>query len=212
MSQWFPAQTESELLFTIYGLVLLLGGWIIFRVGTRLAGVALGVGFGFFIGEVLNVVLHVDRTMGLYVTIGCSIIGALGAIFMIKAVTNFLFATAGFLFGALLGRLGAEIYADWHQVPFTLDAHSASIILPAALVTALLAVFLQRLIMILVTSFMGATFLIAGVPALTQPWAFPAVLAGGIFWQGFVLSRIFRRRKPRPAPERPRNRRLVEDE
>src|SRR5690606_25871366 len=158
----------------------------------------------FFIGEVLNVVLKVDRELGLYITIGCSVIGALGAIFLIKAVTNFLFAVLGFLFGALVGRIAAEVQADLSHVEFTLNSQSGIIILGAAIVTALLAVWLQRLIMILITSYMGATFLIAGVDYLSiQPWAFPAVLFAGIFWQGYVVQRIFRRRKAPEARRRP---------
>lgn len=197
-----PVQSESELVFTISGLVLLLGGWLIFRLGSRLLSVGLGAGFGFFIGEVLNVILKVDRSLGLYITIGCCAIGALGAIIMIKAVTNFLFALIGFLFGALLGRLGCEIYADWHQLEFAITPESGVVILAAAGITAVIAIWLQRFIMILITSYMGATFLVAGVAYLSmQPWAFPAVLAGGIIWQGYVLDKILRRR-PKPAPGR----------
>lgn len=196
-------QSESELTFTIIGLALLLGGWILFRLGTRLLGVGLGAGFGFFIGEVLNIVLKIDRNVGLYVTIGCSMIGALAAIFMLRAVANFLFALIGFLFGALAGRIAAEVYADWHNLPFALNGQAAMIILPAAGITALLAVWLQRLIMILITSYMGATFLVAGVDYLTrQPLAFPLVLVAGIFWQSFILGKIFKRSKQTPPPRK----------
>ncbi len=199
-----PVQSESELLFTIAGLALLLGGWIIFRMGSKLLGVALGAGFGFFVGEILNVVLKVDRNQGLYITIGCSIVGTLAAMFMIRAISNFLFALIGLLFGALLGRLGSETYADYLGVEFVLNPQSGAIIGGVAIATALVAVWLQRLIMILITSYMGATFLVAGVAYLSmQPWAFPAVLAAGIVWQGFVLGRIMRRR-PKPAKEQPR--------
>jgi hypothetical protein len=195
MNFTFPAQSESELVFTISGLVLLLFGWIIFRLGSRLISIGLGAGFGFFFGEVLNVVLEIDRNMGLYITIGCSMVGALFAMFMIRAATNFLFALIGFLFGALIGRVGSEIYLGTQQMDFAFNSETGIIILATAGVTAIMAVWLQRLIMILITSYMGATFLVAGVDYLTmQPWAFPAVLGGGVFWQGFILGRIFKRR------------------
>lgn len=88
------------------------------------------------------------------------------------------------------------MYADFNGTAFALNSESAMIILPAAAITALLAVWLQRLIMILITSYMGATFLVAGVEYLSdKPLAFPLVLGAGIFWQGFVLGRIFRRRR-----------------
>jgi len=202
MNLSLPVQSESELIFTISGIILLLGGWIIFRLGSRLLGVGLGAGFGFFFGEVINILLKIDRQTGLYVTIGCSVVGALAAIFMIRAVTNFLFALIGLLFGALLGRIGAEIYAAVNGAEFVLNSQSAMIIGPTALVTALMAVWLQRLIMILITSYMGATFLVAGVEYLSQqPWAFMAVLVAGIFWQGFVMGRIFKSR-PKTEPRR----------
>lgn len=201
------AQNESELVFTIGGLALLLFGWIIFRLGSRLISVALGAGFGFFFGEVLNVVLEVDRNTGLYITIGCAMVGALFAIFMIRAATNFLFALIGFLFGALIGRVGAEIYMQSQQIEFAFNSQTGIIILATAGVTAIIAVWLQRLIMILITSYMGAVLLVAGVDYLSeQHWGFPVVLAGGIIWQGFILGRLFKRRpraeKPRPAPQR----------
>lgn len=194
-----PVQSESELIFTLAGLALLLGGWIIFRLGSKLLSVALGAGFGFFVGEVLNVILEVDRSQGLYITIGCSIVGTLAAMFMIRAINNFLFALIGLLFGALIGRLGSEMYANYQGAEFALNPQSGIIIGCAAIVTALVAVWLQRLIMILITSYMGTTFLVAGVEYLSmQPLAFPAVLAAGIVWQWYVLGRLLRR-KPRPA-------------
>lgn len=191
-----PEGFDPELVFALGGLAMLLFGWLIFRLGTRLLGVALGAGFGFFIGEVLGVVLQADRNTGLYITVACSIVGALGAIFLIKAVTNFLFALIGFLFGALVGRIGADIYAHSQQVPFELASEHGVIILVTAIVVALLAVLLQRWIMILITSYMGATFLVAGVDMLAQqPLAFPVVLVLGILWQGYAANRLFRDRR-----------------
>lgn len=199
----FPVQSETDLIFMLCGLALLLFGWLIFRMGTRLFSVGLGAGFGFFFGEVLSVVLEIDRDAGLYITIGCSIVGALFATFMIRAVTNFLFALIGFLFGALIGRVGSEIYMNSQQMDFAFTSESGIIILATAAVTAIIAVWLQRLIMILITSYMGATFLVAGSEYLSmQPWAFPAVLAGGVFWQGYVLGQMFRRHR-RKADKRP---------
>src|SRR5690606_20372525 len=159
-------------------------------------------GFGFFFGEVLNVLLKVDRDIGLMITIGCSAIGGLGALVMIRAVTNFLFALIGFLFGALVGRLGAEIHAAYHHTEFVLTQEAGIAIIATAVVTALIAIWLQRLIMILITSSLGATFLVAGVDYLQMhPLAFPAVLIAGVLWQSFVLGRIFKSRKHRP-PQR----------
>jgi hypothetical protein len=196
------AQSGAELTFVIIGLVLLLGGWLVFRFGTRLLGIALGAAMGFFIGEVLNVILKVDRDLGLMITIGCSAIGGLAALIMIRAVTNLLFAIIGLLFGALLGRLGAEIYAAMHHTEFIFSKEAGLAIMAVAIVTAIAAIWLQRLIMILTTSYMGATFLVAGVDYLTaRPMSFPVILTAGIIWQAFILGRIFVSRKPK-APHR----------
>lgn len=196
-------QDGAQLTFVIIGLTLLLLGWLIFRAGTRLLGIGLGAGFGFFLGEVLNVLLKVDRNIGLMITIGCSAVGGLGALIMIKAVTNFLFAVIGLLFGALLGRLGAEIHAAYNQTEFVFTKEAGFAIMGMAFFTAIVAIWLQRFIMILITSYMGATFLVAGVDYLQMhAWAFPAVLAAGVIWQGFVLGRIFSTRKYRKPPDR----------
>lgn len=197
-----PAYTSTDLTFVILGGVLLLFGWIIFRAGTRVFSLALGTGFGFFVGEVLNIILKVDRDYGLMITIGTSALGALLAFFMVRAVTNFLFALIGFLFGALLGRLIAEVHADMNQMEFVFTKEAGGAILVLGVVTGVLAIWLQRLIMILITSYMGATFVVAGVPLLSQyPMAFPAVLVIGILWQAMIMGRIFSTRK-RVAPSR----------
>ncbi len=195
-----PAYTSTDLTFVILGAVLLLFGWIIFRAGTRVFSLALGTGFGFFVGEVLNIILKVDRDFGLMITIGTSAVGALAAFFMVKAITNFVFAFIGFLFGALLGRLAAEVHADMNQTEFVFSKEAGGAILALGLVTGVLAMWLQRLIMILITSYMGATFLVAGVPLLSQyPIAFPAVLMAGILWQAMIMGRIFSRKKTAPS-------------
>lgn len=187
-----PAYAGADIAFVILGAVLLLFGWIIFKAGTRLLGVGLGAGFGFFTGEVLNVILKVDRDVGLLITIGTTAIGALASFIMLRAVTNFLFAFVGLLFGALLGRLAAEIHAGINQTEFIFSKEAGFAILGVAIITALLAVWLQRLIMILITSYMGATFLNAGVPLLyTYPAAFPGLIVAGILWQSFIMRRIF---------------------
>ena len=188
-----PAEWQSSWILTTAGLVLLLGGWIVFRAGSRLLALAMGAGFGFFIGEVLGVILKVDRQSSLLITAGCCAVGGIAALVMIRAVTNMLFAIIGLLFGALLGRVGAEIYAQMNHTEFVLSQQTGLIILGVAVAVALLSIWLQRLIMILVTSYMGATFLVAGVEYLSQrALAFPAVMAAGVIWQGFVLGRIFR--------------------
>lgn len=197
-----PGYSGAEATFVGVGVILLLFGWLVFRAGTRVLGMALGVGLGFFVGEVLNVVLKIDRESGLLLTLACCAIGGIAALFMLRAVTNFLFALIGLLFGALLGRLGAEVYASMQGHEFVFSQESGVVILGVAVATALVAVWLQRLIMILTTSYMGATFLVAGVPGLvTYPWSFPAVLVAGILWQGSIMGRIFSTRKRRRKPD-----------
>lgn len=197
-----PGYSGAEATFVGVGIILLLFGWLVFRAGTRVLGVGLGVGLGFFVGEVLNIVLKIDRESGLLLTLACCAIGGIAALFLLRAVTNFLFALIGFLFGALLGRLGSEVYATMEGQEFVLSQESGMIILGVAVFTALLAVWLQRLIMILTTSYMGATFLVAGVPALVAyPWSFPAVLVSGILWQSSIMGRIFATKKRRRKPD-----------
>lgn len=198
MNLTFPVQSESELLFIVLGIALLLGGWLIFLLGTRILSIGVGVGLGFFIGEILSIVLKVDRNTGLYVAIGCAVMGGLGALLIIKAVSNFLFAVLGLLLGAMVGRIAAEVYADWHNIPFALNSQSAVIILPAAIISALAAIWMQRFIMILITSYMGSIFLAESIPYLSrQAWGFIALFLFGIAWQLFVVGRMFRKSRQR---------------
>ena len=201
MNFQIPEFSQSQWIFTGGGLALLLFGWIIFKLGTRLFGIGLGGAVGFFLGEILNILLKIDRNTGLYVSIGCGIVGALAAMFFLRAVTNFLFAVIGFLVGALMGRIGAEIFSQMNHAEFGLNSQTGAIIIGLAIMMALLAVWMQRLIMIFATSYVGALFFVTSIDELAAlPWSFPAVLVAGILWQWMILGRLLKRRK-KPAED-----------
>lgn len=200
-------QTDEQVIFTIIGTGLCLGGWAVFYLGTRVLGLALGLGFGFFFGELLAMVLKLDTQPANLVSLACALLGAFGGLVLMRATTTFAFGLAGFLFGALLGRLGLEIHAEVNRETFRFTTESSVIVLLAAATMGVLAVWLQKYVMIVITSYIGANFLVEGVDALAKawPWSFLAILLAGILWQWVLVSRLLtddgRRRPPRDDDE-----------
>lgn len=185
-------QSEEQVIYTILGAALCLGGWIIFWLGSRIIGLALGMGFGFAFGQLLSLVLKLDPNATLLVLLACSLMGAFGGFLLMRVTTMFLFALSGFLFGALLGRLAADYYfiSRGESFQFTMPV-SVSIAAAGALVAAL-AVWMQKYIVIIITSYVGATFLVGGVEFLARgmPWSFPALLLVAIAWQVLLVTRL----------------------
>ncbi|MGI8905460.1 MAG: DUF4203 domain-containing protein [Candidatus Sumerlaeaceae bacterium] len=185
-------QTETQVIYTILGAVLCLGGWAIFWLGSRLLGLALGMAFGFFFGDLLGLVLKLDENATVLVLLACSIMGAFGGLLLMRAATTFVFGLAGFLFGALLGRMGCEMYAEVKQETYAFTAPIAVIVIAAGMVMGVLAFWMQKYIMILITSYVGSTFLVAGVEWLQQhePWSVPGVTLLAIGWQMLLVMRL----------------------
>lgn len=195
-------QSEAQVIYTIVGAGLCVGGWALFWVGSRLLGVALGVAFGFFFGELLGIVLKLEANAALLAQLTCSILGALGGLMAMRAASTFAFALAGFLFGALLGRLGSELYAQWHHETYAFTTQVAIAVAASGGVMAVLALLMQKYIMIVITSYVGATFLVPSVEVLAnhEPWATPAVILASILWQVILLTRLITsRRAAEPA-------------
>lgn len=183
---------ETEVLLTIFGFALASGGWAIFHLGTRLIGVTIGLGFGFGFGYLLAMVLQLTGNVASLIEMACALLGAFGGLLLVRAVTNFAFGATGFLFGALLGRLASEMYLQSQGQPFAFTQDVVLGILASAIAVGLLALWLKRLIIILVTSYVGATFLTAGVPWLEQsePTSVLAVFLIAVAWQSFLAGRL----------------------
>jgi hypothetical protein len=200
-----PLQNQIESIFTIVGMVLCLGGWVVFYWGTRLSGIGLGLGLGYVFGEILSRVIALEATQQDMLVLICSVVGAVAGYLFIRAVTRLAFFISGLLFGAMIGRLIA-LFVVSRQVGavFAWDTQAITIVLVTAVVTGLLAMFLQRHLVIVITSFIGANYLVVGVAYLNQ-MPVPAMLAVfilAIVWQGFLVKGLFpgsRRRHKAPA-------------
>jgi hypothetical protein len=183
-------EPNVELLLGISGAILCLGGWILFHVGTRLVGVAIGLGFGFGFGMALGMVLRLTPGGEQLVMLACSLLGAIGGFIFVRFATSFLFALAGFLFGAMLGRVGSDIHATLtHTSPAITPAVAAAIAI-SGFVVAILAIVLQKLIVVIITSFVGATFLTAAIPRTEnfEVWVLLGFFIGSVVWQ-LLLTR-----------------------
>lgn len=195
-------ETNVDVVLGIIGALLCLGGWVLFHVGSRLVGITIGMGFGFAFGSVLALILQLQPAGEQLVLLSCSLMGAIVGFFFVKFATTFLFALIGFLFGALLGRVGSEVHASITGSAYGLNTPVAIGIAVSGFVVALLAVWLQKLILIVITSFVGATFLTAAMPNVqkVEVWVLLGIFSAALMWQ-FILARIILRSKPSAAED-----------
>ncbi|MCX7019307.1 MAG: DUF4203 domain-containing protein [bacterium] len=189
-------QSNTDIILTIAGAALCLGGWVIFWVGTRLLGVAVGAALGFVVSLLLAQVMDLRESALQFTVLGCSVLGAFAGFFLIRAMTAFIFCLMGFLFGALLGRVGAQIYFQSAGQPYALSPPVVAAILGTAAVIALLSVWLQKHIMIIITSFIGAAFLTLGVPVLMKHdynlILFLMIFIFAALWQTVLVTRFIK--------------------
>jgi hypothetical protein len=190
-------QAQMLVIQTIIGAALCLGGWVIVWAGTRLLGIFIGLGFGFVFGEVLALVLDLAPDPHQMTTLACSLIGAVAGIFLARIVTAGAFAIVGLLFGALIGRVGAAVLFAASQSPFEFTPPVIAAIAITAVVFALLAVWLQRFIIIVITSYVGAAFLTGAFPALREHlvWWFLAFFTGAVVWQTLFVTKLASNKK-----------------
>lgn len=191
---------EIDVLLTIFGVALCAGGWVIFHLGTKVLGLAVGLGFGFIFGVLLSLALKIQGDVAAMVDLACALLGGLGGLVLVRAVTTFAFGATGFLFGALIGRLGSELWLQSQGQEFAFTQEVVLTVLASATVMGLLAIWMRKFIMIVVTSFAGATFTTAGVAWLDQhrPTSLLGVFLLAVVWQTLLVNKLLvsRRRDP----------------
>jgi sterol desaturase/sphingolipid hydroxylase (fatty acid hydroxylase superfamily) len=108
-----------------------------------------------------------------------------------------LFSLVGFLFGLLIARVGYQVYAELAGLPSQLTPSATVAIVLVAVGIALLTLWLRKYVLILATSFMGATFLCAGVALLHDwlPLSFLVLFLSSLVWQTAIARVAHRRRK-----------------
>jgi hypothetical protein len=126
------------------------------------------------------------------VLLACSLLGAFGGVLVARAVSTFLFCLIGFIFGALLGRVGVQLYFHVQGIAYVLTTPVALVIVGCGAVVGVLTAWLQKYVMIVITSFVGATFLVAGVPALQHYalWAFAGTFLAAVLWQVVLVTQL----------------------
>ncbi len=191
---------SGDTFLLLAGGILCFGGWIALWVGSRLIGATIGLGLGFIFGVAFSMALGLEAGAAALVQLGCSVMGALGGIFFIRALNSFLLALVGFLFGILLARLGLQIHAGTTGHPYSLTPQNALILVLIGAAVAAIALWIRRTIAILITAFVGTTFLCAGVAPLHDmlPWSFLVLLLASLFVQTFFSRVLARRRVAKP--------------
>jgi len=180
----------------VVGLVLCLMGWVALWLGTRLIGAVMGLGLGFVFGLGFSLAMGLAPGAASLVQLGCAAMGAVGGVFFIRALNSFIIALVGFLFGILLARLGLQLYCSMSGVPYALTPTNALLLVGIGVVMAGAAVWLRRGLAILVTAFVGTSFVTASLVFLHDmlPWSFVLVLLSSLFFQSF-LSRLMSGKK-----------------
>jgi hypothetical protein len=115
-----------------------------------------------------------------------------------RAATTFLFGIAGFLFGALLGRLGCELYAEMQHFDYAFTTYVAITVATSGAIMAALTLLMRKYVIIIITSYVGATFLVAGVEFLghRQPWSQVGVTLAAIIWQVLLVTQFISDKRP----------------
>jgi hypothetical protein len=98
-----PAQTETETILTILGAVLCLGGWLLIWLGTRVAGISLGLAAGVLSGQVLAGLIGWNQEAFGWCLLGSGAVGAVAGLWVVRGTTRLMFGLAGLLLGALVG-------------------------------------------------------------------------------------------------------------
>ena len=193
---------NHQVVLWILGSLLCFGGWIVLWLGSRMIGATFGLGMGFCFGFVFAVALDLDPGPKALVELGCALMGAVGGVLLIRALNTFVLLLVGFLFGVLLGRLGVQIYAGVAQVSYKLTPNLALLIVLVGAASAGLALWLRRTLAIVITAFVGTSFLCASLGMLQRnlPWSFALLLALSLFIQS-SLSRLMKPRNPLPQSE-----------
>ncbi|MEO0052954.1 MAG: DUF4203 domain-containing protein [candidate division WOR-3 bacterium] len=141
--QWFP------------GIVIFLLGLVVTVFGYRLLKftlVVFGFGLGVYLGWLLGIRIGAVKWLVVLAGIGLGVLGAL--------LTVWLFKVSVFLLGAVAGILLTLIISGatgWHQL---------LIVLVGALTGGILALLIQRPVLSLLTAFVGAWGMVAGVFSL----------------------------------------------
>lgn len=187
---------NAQTIYLLFGTILSVGGWLALWLGTRLLGAVMGLGLGFVFGLAFSLALGLDLGARSLVELGCSVMGAVGGVLFIRALNSFILALVGFLFGILLARLGVQLYCAAYNISYELTPQTALVYVVIGAITAAGALWLRRGIAIVVTAFVGTSFLTTSVPFLYQllPWSFVGIFGGSLVIQN-LLSRLFSLRR-----------------
>jgi len=183
------------------GLALCLFGWVLYWVGLRLLGAALGAIAALALAW--TIFQHVEAaTYAPPILIVAGIAGGLLGLVMITNMHYFFFFITGAMLGLVLATAFESSYPGWFgrniDTPLRIVAFHGG----ASLAVGLLVVFFHRVIVILVTAITGAFLVAMGVPPEYAAWLFLPLLIGSVLLQLGILRAVGGPGKAAPEEEK----------
>lgn len=174
----------NNILTGLIGALLSLFGFALYMGGIQLIGLFLGGSLGGLVGAIIANVAELAGGLSLLIVLGAVLLGALLGWFLINAAHRLLVVLIGIGVGFYWGRTFlADLGGIWAEpwMPFV-----------AAILGAILFVFLWRYAVILVTTLVGASLL---YQATGLGWVWLVTLIVGLIVQISAFTRLGLRRR-----------------
>jgi len=183
----------------IVGLILCLFGWTLYWAGVRLLGAVCGAVAATALAVI--VILFAGASDH-WLWIGCAIAAAIGAvvgIFLITRAHYILF----FITGALVGLASAWMLEaakfEWVESLISKSLGRVLYYILCTLAGGLLVLLAHRLIVIILTSFLGTGLFALGMPPRYAVWLFLPVFLVSLLVQTGILKALGKTVPPAPA-------------
>lgn len=179
------------------GVVLCLFGALVYRFSTTLAGAWVGAFAMGGVGTIVTAMFVESADARIIGGAMGALLGVVIGIWIVRKLTRMGIGLLGALTGLGIGRviaglvLGSEVMA---QPLLQQPAEAFMIMMAGAVIGGLLALFNQGILLMILTSLMGAAMINAAFEPFPPPWMFLVVAGVSALWQ--VYSSWFVRRRP----------------
>jgi len=174
----------------LIGLILAIAGYPLYRISVRVSGALLGVYLGGVVGSALAHWCKLDDYQ-IWFVLACGIILALLASSILRKWIKTMLFLAGFTLGIMLSGIPVEglspggIASAFRNIVSHVS-HGNLWALAAGLLGGILGIFLERSVVIVLTSFVGSYLLFSVYP---HPWILGLVMIAGVLCQTVVFKR-----------------------
>lgn len=155
--------SPSELLLIVSGLLLVFGGWLLYRAVINVTGGVLGAGLGIGTGWSLSQVLQLSDPYPLILQVVFGILTALTGAYVFRLLDRWAF----FLFGLLLGAaVMLVVYVEYNETLFSQGIEATYIyggLITGAVILGLFVYFCRHTIVIIACCALGTMLLFQGL-------------------------------------------------